>query len=66
MNLTRDMFKVLYQVEGKYNLPSFIGRLAEGVEIAARILVHPDDREVFRKFWSLESLLSRPWRPPLW
>lgn len=59
MNLTRDMFKVLYQVEGKYNLPSFIGRLAEGVEIAARILVHPDDREVFRKFWSLESLLSR-------
>ena len=59
LNLTRDIFKILYQVEGKYDLPACVGRLAAGVEAAAQTLVHPDDREVFRKFWSLDSLLNR-------
>lgn len=59
LNLTRDIFKILYQVEGKYDLPACVGRLAAGVEAAAQKMVHPDDREVFRKFWSLDSLLNR-------
>ncbi len=59
INLTRGIFKVLYYLEGKFDISVSGGGLAAGVETAAQSMVHPDDREVFRKFWNLDSLMNR-------
>ena len=58
LNLTKDTYKILYQVKDKYVVLPEEGRLGAALRYAAENLVHPDDKERFLDFWDGEELLS--------
>lgn len=58
MNLTRDTYRILYHMTGKFAVPANEGVLSRMLKDAAVNLVHPEDREEFQEFWKLERLLE--------
>ena len=59
LNLTEDTYKILYHKEGKYMIPAIEGSLRSMFSKESENLVHPDDREAFRKFWNLDDIIER-------
>lgn len=59
LNLTKNLYKVLYHQEGKYLIPAEEGKLSELLREGVNRLIHPDDREAFLHFWDPKTLKGR-------
>lgn len=59
LNLTRDAYKILYHLDGKYVIPAKEGRLVSMMDEVADHMIHPDDRQAFQEFWNLDNLFAR-------
>lgn len=56
LNITRDRYRIVYHVRGKYVTPPEQGRLTEVVGLVAEQMIHPEDRERFLAFFDLEGI----------
>lgn len=60
LNITRNTYKILYHLKGKYMIPAEEGELDSMLEqVAYGEMIHPGDRDAFLKFWNLDNLLPR-------
>lgn len=59
LNLTCNSYKILYHIEGKYIIPKTEGSLDVMIQEVAQYMIHPEDKEAFMAFWSLDHILSR-------
>ncbi|MDO5115568.1 MAG: EAL domain-containing protein [Synergistaceae bacterium] len=55
-NLTKNSYKFVYKIEGKYVLPSDVGDLREMLTGVADHIIHPDHLEEYWSFWDKEKL----------
>lgn len=55
-NLSRDTYKILYQVKDKYVTAGAEGSLSGMLDKDARHMVHPEDLQAFKRFWSGDRL----------
>lgn len=51
LNFTRDSYKILYHVEGKYMAPPMEGGLGRMIADTRDTMIHPDDGQAFMDFW---------------
>ena len=58
LNLTRDTYKILYHLAGKYVIPAEEGSLGAMLDEVVTQMIHPDDREEFLEFWSLDRMAA--------
>lgn len=58
LNLTRNTYKILYHLEGKYTIPPKEGALSRMLEDVCTTMIHPEDRDEYREFWNLERMMS--------
>lgn len=58
LNLTRNTYKILYNLEEKYLTPAPEGKLDLMVQTVADHLLHPEDREAFLAFWTRDNILT--------
>lgn len=56
LNVTRDTYRVIYHVSGKYVAPPPSGALHKGVAYFTEHIVHPEDRNRFRRFCDPEAV----------
>lgn len=60
LNITRNTYKILYHLKGKYVIPDEEGELSFMLrQVTDREMIHPGDREAFLEFWNLDNLLPR-------
>lgn len=59
LNLTKNTYKILYHVDGKYVIPAMEGELLPMMEEVVNHMIHPDDREAFLRFWNLDDIFIR-------
>ena len=56
LNVTQNLYRIVYDVGGKYVLPPREGVLNEAVGVVAADLIHPEDRERFLRFLDIEEI----------
>lgn len=57
LNLSRNTYNILYHLDGKYVIPPLEGQLDSMVQEVALQMVHPEDREAFLQFWSVDKIV---------
>lgn len=56
LNVTRNSYRIVYHVQGKYVAPAEEGVLSEAIEEIYATMIHPDDRERFLAFFNIDTL----------
>lgn len=59
MNLSQNTYEMLFEMKEKYITPLCDGNLTAMLAEVEEHMIHPDDREAFKAFWSLDSLPAR-------
>ena len=59
LNLTRDTYKILFHIEGKYEVPANEGCLSEMLADVAEHMIHPDDKGTFLEFWNVDKIFQK-------
>ncbi|RGY99686.1 EAL domain-containing protein [Clostridium sp. AM58-1XD] len=59
LNLTKNTYRILYHINGKYVIPEVEGALDQMMRDVSDYMIHPDDREGFLAFWNLNSIFDR-------
>lgn len=56
LNVTQNTYQILYHVPGKYVTPPEQGVLSEGIADVAAHMVHPEDRQRFLDFFTMDNI----------
>lgn len=56
LNVTQNMYRIVYHVKNKYVSPPEEGNLSEALDEVSRKMIFPDDRKRFLAFFDLESI----------
>ena len=56
INVTRDCYRIVYHVDGKYKTPAATGTLTATLPEIAGNMIHPDDAQRFLAFFDLETM----------
>lgn len=57
LNITRNLYKILYHVPNKYIIPPTEGKINTMInQIIDEEMIHPDDHDNFLNFWDLPKL----------
>lgn len=59
LNLTANVYRSLYHIEGKHATSERTGVLDSMLEDVGRRMIHPDDLVAFNEFWNLDTLRAR-------
>ena len=59
LNLSANTYKILFYKKDKFKIPFIEGDLSTMFMETANLMVHPDDREKFLKFFHLPSFVDR-------
>lgn len=59
LNVTQDVYRIVYHVEDKYVTPPSVGVLTEAIGMVAQNMIHPLDRAKFMEFFDLERVRER-------
>ena len=62
LNITKNHYRIIYHVEGKYVTPPEDGALTDGIADVAAHMIHPEDSRRFLDFLILIKY-TRHWLP---
>lgn len=56
LNVTRDVYRIVYHVDDTYVTPPDVGKISEAVLDVSERMIHPDDKERFLAFFDLDKV----------